>query len=151
MISYYTPLLHSPKQIHPKQIPKQKRSRNRRPQANETLKITFPKQPSRKSPFPSKNDKTPSKPQTPSTGCHQTPSKAHANPKQSHFLKWQIQNIGKSPSKPQAKFTSLQANSRFQVAPKHLTSNPKQIWYLTWGCEAGVFQGNSPHLFLGNY
>ena len=138
-----TPLPHSPKQIHPKQIPKQKRCRNRRPQANETLKITSPSNPLEKVHPQAKKIKTPSKPQTPSTGCHQTPSKPHANPKQSCFLKPQIRNIGKcnqspTPSKPQAKFTSPRANSRFQLAPKHQTSDPKQIWYLAWGCEAGV-------------
>ena len=40
-----TPLSHRHKQIHPKQIPKQKRCRNRRPQANKTLKTTSPSTP----------------------------------------------------------------------------------------------------------
>ena len=38
----YTPLPHSPKQIHPKQDPKQKSCQNRPPQANVVLKITTP-------------------------------------------------------------------------------------------------------------
>ena len=89
---------------HPTNTPASQRQAN--PQAKVVPKLTspskrdpenhLPKHPPRKSPSPSKKDRTPNKPQTPSTGCHQTPSKPHANPNQSCFPKQKIRNIRKS-------------------------------------------------------
>ena len=44
-----------------------------------------------------------------------------------------------TPSKPQAKLPSPQTNLRFQLAPKHLSADPKQNKHLAWVCETGVF------------
>ena len=57
----WTPLSHRPRQIHPKKIPKQKRCRNRRPQANKTLKTTSPSTPLEKFIPKQKSIKSPSK------------------------------------------------------------------------------------------
>ena len=59
--TFGTPLSHRPKQIHPKQIPKQKWCRNRRPQANKTLKTTSPSTPLEKFIPKQKSVKSPSK------------------------------------------------------------------------------------------
>ena len=80
-----TPLSHRPKQIHPKQIPKQKRCRNRRPQANKTLKTSSPSTPLEKFIPKQKGIKSPNKHRksyvhkhwliTPQAKPKQTPSK----------------------------------------------------------------------------
>ena len=36
---------------------------------------------------------------------------------------------------------SPQANLLFQLAPKHLTADPKQDYHLAWVCETGVYRG----------
>ena len=52
---------------------------------------------------------------------------------------WSTANATRpTPNKPQAKFPSLQANLRFQLAPKPPTAVPKQIRDLAWGCDTGV-------------
>ena len=143
--SYYTPLSHRPKQIHPKQIPKQKRCRNRRPQANKTLKTTSPSTPLEKFIPKQKSIKSPSKHRksyvpkhwliTPQANPKQTLSKPQANSKESDLRnpvsetenpKYWVKKESPTPSKPQAKFTSPQANLRFQLAPKNLAADPKQ-------------------------
>ena len=92
---------------YPKQIPKQKRCRNRRPQANKTLKTTSPSTLLEKIIPKRKSIKSPSKHRksyvpkhwliTPQANPKQTPSKPQGiRPKGIPFLKPKIRNIGKS-------------------------------------------------------
>ena len=94
---YLTPLPHSPEQIHPKQIPKQKRCRNRRPQANETLKITSPSNPLEK------------------VHPKQKRSKPQANPKPKAL----------AVIKPQANPTQTPSNPVFSNGKSEISGNPE--------------------------
>ena len=83
----WTPLSHRTKQIHPKQIPKQKRYRNRRPQANKTLKTTSPSTPLEKKIIPKQKVSNPqanivnrTSPNIGSSHPEQTPSEPQGIP-----------------------------------------------------------------------
>ena len=155
-----TPLSYRPKQIHPKQIPKQKRCRNRRPQANKTLKTISPSTPLEKFIPKQKSIKSPSKHRKSYVPKHWliTPQ---AIPKQTPIWIRQCimqsekavssRNLDATPSKESSTPSKPQANLHFQLAHKHLTANPEQNQHLAWVCETGVSKCSYKIVLMSNF